>query len=83
MSVCKGCFIIKDCDTYIMDSPYIDICPCTKCLVKMICQVNICEEYTVFIRSIYNNKQFIEDMKLNNRPMKVSEKNNILRESSK
>ena len=83
MSVCKGCFISKACDAYIMASQYVDICPCTKCLVKMVCQEGVCEDYGDFIRTIYNDKKFIEDMRLNNRPMKVSEKNNILREASK
>ncbi len=82
MSDCKGCFIKKECDAYIMDS-HIDLCPCRNCLIKMVCKLDVCKDYGNFIRTIYHNEQFIEKMRVNNREMRISEKLNILREASK
>jgi len=77
---CRGCFIISDCDAYIMDKR-VEECPCRTCPVKIVCEDNTCEAYGVFIRSIYTDRQFLECMNRYNRPMKISEKNNILREA--
>lgn len=79
MSACKGCLFKKDCDVYMMNNKYIEICPCTKCIVSIVCKES-CPEYNKFMHTIYNDRKFIEEMIQNKRPMKISEKPNILRE---
>ena len=83
MTVCKGCFIIKECDVDAMNSQYRDTCPCAKCLVKMICKETTCQDYNLFLQTIYHDQKFITNMQLNNREMRISQKLNILREESK
>ena len=79
MSGCDGCKMSSECDMLNMESHYIKKCPCGLCILKMICN-NVCVEYLKLMHTIYNDQEFVQDMRDHKRSMLVSQNKNILRE---
>jgi len=77
--LCKGCSVAPECDAYIMDSNYITFCPCSKCLIKVVCNMP-CKVYLKFIGKTYRDKEFIEKMKEQGLSLLIADKKNIMRE---
>lgn len=76
---CEGCRMFGECDMHNMNSNYIKDCPCGTCPVNMICN-HVCVAYLKLMHTIYNDHQFVADMKEHQRNMLVSQNKNILRE---
>ena len=77
---CKGCRIMDRCDIVALQSRYYTICPCTNCLIKMVCKEDVCKPYGKLIRKVYTDKRFINQMSIKGRSIKVADIRTILRE---
>jgi hypothetical protein len=49
---CKGCIKSGFCDLQMNGTTY--DCPCNQCLVKMVCQVEICDELNKYYKDFFN-----------------------------
>jgi hypothetical protein len=50
---CKGCSVSDQCPL-IGQNEINQICPCTDCIIKVMCK-NQCEEYNIFEQGYYSN----------------------------
>lgn len=50
---CKGCFVNNCCPLTMINETQ-QSCPCTKCLVKMTCEIS-CPEYDLFEDNLYKD----------------------------
>ena len=82
LTKCYGCSVITSCDMFQMDTFYVYGCPCRECLVKMVCEDDICEEYRKQMAKVYSDRAFVSNMRKHKREMRIGYKRNILREKS-
>lgn len=56
---CEGCLNKDRCNPYEIRSFHCHLCPCQKCIVKVVCQ-DPCEPYDDFMNSVYADKLFTD-----------------------